>query len=230
MFIHFLQKFQATPSIVVFFNLRPLSKPTVPNEERYTVTRPLKSGAYGVERHFFRVTLRHGYMDEVLSVDLGSQIYEQLRNFVIRESATGQGQPRKHIEWAVPDVKSTSDGMEVTAVSSMPSLTAEDYTNRVPSTTGEAQAKSDVESIAVQQQCTQHDLSFLEAAYQDQVVYIVGKEQMRIQEVAGYKPKGWCRRIALAAFLWLRSNTGSKIANFNIGVDKLVEVGFVKII
>ena len=71
----------------------------------------------------------------------------------------------------------------------------------------------------------------MQAGYEDQVVYIVGKEQMRIKEVQGWgNVSGACRKIALAAFLWLRSNTGSKVANFNLDAEKLVEVGFVKII
>ncbi|KAK4690237.1 hypothetical protein P7C71_g6502, partial [Lecanoromycetidae sp. Uapishka_2] len=72
------------------------------------------------------------------------------------------------------------------------------------------------------------NLAGLQAAYEDQVVHIVGKEQMRIGDVKD--AKGWVRRIALAAFLWLRSNTGSKVANMNLDVEKLVEVGFVKVI
>lgn len=47
--------------------------------------------------------LRHGYTDEVVSADLGFQIYEQLRSFVIREGATAQYQRQKHIKWAIPD-------------------------------------------------------------------------------------------------------------------------------
>ena len=54
---------------------------------------------------------------------------------------------------------------------------------------------------------------------------------MRIREVHGWgNVSGAARKVALAAFLWLRSNTGSKVANMNLEVDKLVEVGFVKVI
>lgn len=57
---------------------------------------------------------------------------------------------------------------------------------------------------------------------------MVGKEQMRVREDNGIK--GWSRRIALLAFLWIRGNTGSKVANLNVDVEKLVEVGFVKVV
>jgi KUP system potassium uptake protein len=56
----------------------------------------------------------------------------------------------------------------------------------------------------------------------------VGKEQMRIREDQGLK--GWTRRIALSAFLWLRENTGSRVRNLNVDVEKLVEIGFVKVV
>ena len=83
-----------------------------------------------------------------------------------------------------------------------------------------------------QRQVTEHTvrerLDDIKAAYEDQVVYVVGKEQMRIRE--GRLAKDWGRRTALAAFLWLRGNTGSKVANLNVDVDKLVEIGFVKLV
>lgn len=38
-FVHFLQKFQAAPAVVVFFHIRTLPIPTVPLEDRFTITR-----------------------------------------------------------------------------------------------------------------------------------------------------------------------------------------------
>ena len=69
------------------------------------------------------------------------------------------------------------------------------------------------------------DASLLELrqAYDTQILYIVGKEQMRIRK----STRLW-RRVLLNAFLWLRDNTRSKIANMKIPVDQLVEVGFIK--
>ncbi|KAL8736082.1 MAG: hypothetical protein Q9181_002568 [Wetmoreana brouardii] len=229
-FIHFLQKFQAAPNVVVFFHIRPLPLPTVLSEERFTTSRCLRSGAEDLKHHFFRVTLRHGYTDEVVSQDLGFQIYEQLRNFVIREDP-------------IEDVKNTSNSQSVHSApdgrafpqeptSRMPCvpseecITAHDINERACASITD---KPDPDTTK-QQERVRQTLSALEAAYQDQVVYIVGKEHMRIHEVKGCKPRGWCRRIALTAFLWLRSNIGSKIANFNIDVDKLVEIGFVKVV
>lgn len=209
-FIHFLQKFQAAPGVVVFFHIRPLSLPTVPLEERFTVTRCLTNSATGLDHQFFQVTLRHGYTDEAVSQDLGFQIYEQLRNFAIREGV-------------MPE-----DGRLMLA-SSFEDI-ATHIANGSISTTSNNQSTPENEASTDQQEYTRQALISLEAAYQDQVIYIVGKEQMRIREVTGCKPRSWCRRIALAAFLWLRSNTGSKIANWDVDVDKLVEIGFVKVV
>ncbi|KAI4169816.1 MAG: hypothetical protein LQ348_007216, partial [Seirophora lacunosa] len=212
-FVHFLQKFQAAPRIVVFFHIRPLSVPTVPFEERFTITRPVKPAANGQGHQFFRITSRHGYMDEVVSMDLGFQICEQLRSLVIREGATAQYQTQKHVNWPTPNGHAEDDAIEPRKRRDR--LEEIDH-NAQPGAIG-------VAPLTAQQERTRQVLSSLESAYKDQVVYIVGKEQMRVCKVTGFKPGGWCRRIALAAFLWLRSNTGSKIANLNVDVDKLVE-------
>lgn len=39
---------------------------------------------------------------------------------------------------------------------------------------------------------------------------------------------GWLRRGTLSAFLWMRENTRSKIANLRVETERVVEVGFVK--
>ena len=66
-------------------------------------------------------------------------------------------------------------------------------------------------------------LAEMQKAYERQVLYIVGKEQMRISE----NTRIW-RRVVLNAFLWLRDNTRSKMASMRIPTDQLVEVGFIK--
>ena len=66
-------------------------------------------------------------------------------------------------------------------------------------------------------------LAELKNAYDAQILYIVGKEQMRIRAATNIG-----RRVILNAFLWLRENTRSKIASLKVPTDKLVEVGFIK--
>ncbi|KAL8693210.1 MAG: hypothetical protein Q9218_001922 [Villophora microphyllina] len=221
-FIHFIRKFEAAPRVVVFFHIRPLPSPTVPAEDRFEVTRCLGSRDRGLDHQFFAVTLRHGYTDEVLAQDLGFQIYEQLRKLVIREDLTPEKKTvaQRHVTFAAPEGRTSQ--AEATLDPSQEGSVAIDHAPEI--------TIQSANNPTQQQESTHQALLALEAAYRDQVVYVVGKEQMRIQEVAGCKPRSWCRRIALAAFLWLRSNTGSKITNLNVDVDKLVEIGFVKVV
>ena len=203
-FIQFLQKFQAAPAVTVFFHIRSLSRPTVDLEERFSISRCFCDDNVSTsKRNIFRITLRHGYIDEVVTPDLGMVLYEQLRNFVIREAS------------ARPQVK-TRTGVESEFASGVPGPAAEQNGSI------QLEQRQRTESIACQR------LDSIKAAYGDQVVYVVGKEQMRIRERRNAKDLG--RRTVLAAFLWLRGNTGSKVANLNIDVEKLVELGFVIIV
>lgn len=195
-FTHFLQKFHAAPKVCVFFHIRPLSKPTVPSEDRFSISRCFTKRSQGSSvplPDYFRVTLRHGYTDEVVTPDLGLLIYEQLRNFTIRE------------------VTSADDEGNV--------LMAEGNGVTHP---------GDLQRRALQVDEIRTRFESIREAYEEQVVYIVGKEQMRVRESG--TPRGWFRRIALSAFLWLRSNSGSRVSNFNLDVEKLVEIGFVKVV
>ena len=212
-FIHFLQKFQATTSVVVFFHIRPLSTPTVDPVDRFSVTRcfPL-AGTDMSLRQMYRVTVRHGYMDNVLTSDLDTTIYEHLRGFIIREGAED---PPPNNENAVPSM----DNSASTSSSSTPP---------------DPHLQQNLHHQRHQQSSIRKSLEALQSAYEDQVVRIVGKEQMRVLSpelrCVGNWTGRWIRRIALAAFLWIRSNTGSRVANMELEVEKLVEVGFVKVI
>lgn len=205
-FIHFLQKFQAAPSIVVFFHVRPLPIPTVAPEDRFSVSR-CSSGANPLQGfdyipNFYRVTVRHGYSDLVLTRDLSFLIYENMRDFIIREGA-GLTAP-------APDASSSS-GSSSSNKGNENAQPLEHFTQQ---------------ETERRQESVRKNLTSLQVAYEEQVVHIVGKEQMRIDEVK--KCTGYFRKVALAAFLWLRSNVGNKVANMNLDVETLVEVGFVK--
>ena len=207
-FIHFLQKFQAAPSIVVFFHIRPLSIPTVAPEDQFTVSR-CSTGARSLQEfesfpNFYRVTVRHGYSDRILTRDLSLLIYENLRDFIIREGA-GLTSPSSDVK-TPSENSSTNNGRE--SSQPLPEFSQDETHNR--------------------QELVRQNLTTLQTAYEEQVVHVVGKEQMRIDEIK--KCTGYFRKVALAAFLWLRSNTGSKVANMNLDVETLVEVGFVKTI
>jgi KUP system potassium uptake protein len=67
------------------------------------------------------------------------------------------------------------------------------------------------------------ELSALQQAFTTHILYIIGKEQMKIKPGTTL----W-RRVQLSMFLWLRDNTRTKIANLRVQTERVVEVGFVK--
>lgn len=83
-FTQFLSKLVAVPECVVFFHLRSLETPSVPIEDRFAVSRLGIPGGY-------RLVVRHGFMDEVITPNLASLIFEQIRDFVIRHSTNAPG-------------------------------------------------------------------------------------------------------------------------------------------
>ena len=77
-FAQFVRKFKARPDVVVFFHMRPLSVPTVPPGQRFVLTRVRQIPSC------YRLVLRHGYADDVLTPDLGRAIFHALAHFVTR--------------------------------------------------------------------------------------------------------------------------------------------------
>lgn len=76
-FQQFVRKFAARPDIVVFFHMRPLPIPSVPEAERYVLSRTAIPSCY-------RLTIRHGYTDIIVNPDLARLVIEQLVLFVTR--------------------------------------------------------------------------------------------------------------------------------------------------
>ncbi len=70
------------------------------------------------------------------------------------------------------------------------------------------------------------ELETLRAAESAQMVYVLGKEVMRINHGRGVY--GAVRRVLLNIFLWIRENSRTKLADMDMDVDRLIEVGFVK--
>ena len=231
-FVHFLQKFHAAPDVVVFFHLRPITSPTVPIEDRHTVTRCF-SGESGERRsampNCYRLVIRHGYNDEVITHDLGSLVLEQLRNFVIREGSEAAIQKaRIEIHDVAADTSNTSTTGSGSPAAGQPRITFHDGPKDPQTISATEKAVTDPEKDTAlpwpsfDQTSVSQKLVVLQRAYNDQVVYVVGKEQMRISPETNI-----VRRVLLSAFLWLRENTRSKVQALNLEVDKLVEVGFV---
>ncbi|KAL7939911.1 potassium transporter domain-containing protein [Trichoderma chlorosporum] len=158
-FTHFLIKFAARPSVIIFFHMRPLTVPSVPLEERYVI-----SHTHGLVNSY-NVTLRHGYMDDVLHPGLARELVGQI------ELTISRGRRPDSVE-----------------------------------------------------------LETLQAAYGSQMVYILGKEAMKVKigDSITSRVAGFFRRLLLWIFLWMRENSRTKLADVNIDVDKLIEVGFLK--
>lgn len=158
-FTHFVVKFAARPSVVIFFHMRPLTVPSVPLKERYIITH--RSGLI----NSYNVTLRHGYMDDVLHPGLARELVGQIELTI-------------------------SNGRHP------------DFT----------------------------ELETLRAAYGSQMVYILGKEAIRVKSGGSMTSRvaGFFRGVVLWIFLWMRENSRTKLADLNIEPDKLIEVGFLK--
>lgn len=228
-FMHFLQKFQAAPAVSVFFHIRPLSCPSVAPEDRFSVSRCRAAASLGSRneevlfRNFYYVTIRHGYADDdIMSDDLGLFIYENLRSFIIREGALEDITGEAAVAISNHDFIAGDGIAAASAASAAPDITLSLTDDQVV-----IENPPDHNSLASRRRSSvRQRLSVLRAVYEDQVVYIIGKEQMRIGESRGLG--GWAKRIALAAFIWLRNNTGRRISNMQLDVGKSVEVGFVK--
>lgn len=197
-FTQFVWKFIAVPDVIVFFHLHPVETPTVAEAERYAVVRFRDiPGCY-------RLVVKHGFMDEVVTPDLAALIYAQVRESIVRlahehdERRPGPG-----------PVASCSDG--------------ESGQQKVEGHGAEQQTGSDKAVPELRDEKIAAELARLDRAYAAKVMYIVGKEQMHIKQTSPL----W-RKVILGAFLWIRDNTRTKVANLRLAMDRVVEVGFVK--
>ncbi|KIW98930.1 potassium uptake protein [Cladophialophora bantiana CBS 173.52] len=214
-FIHFLQKFHAANDVIVFFHLRPLQIPTVPAEERFAVSRCYIGDEEGNSKRVmpdtYRIMIRHGYNDEVVTNDLGGLLYEQIRNYLIRE-CVGTVLP--------PDADPISPSINGDVLIKEKDAVSRTTEVSIPSAPVSGRLASGNLELA-------RKLADLQRAYESQVVYVVGKEQMRVKK-GKLTPGHVLRRGALELFLLLRENSRTKVQALNVPVEKLVEVGFVK--
>ena len=167
-FSQFLLKLSATFEVMIFFHLRPLEVPSVSADERYTVSRLAVP-------HCYRLVVRYGYNDVVISPDLALIIKEKVREYI-----------------------------------------EEDFNRSKSPSAGDTDEKERFGSSGLES-------ARLDAAYAHKVLYVMGKEQMKIKEHSNP-----FRAVLLWAFLWLRENTRTKMASLKIPADRMVEVGFIK--
>lgn len=72
-----LLKFKAQMDVVILMHLRALSVPHVSEDEKFAVSRTSAKNVY-------RLTVRHGYNDRVITPDLARLVYEQVRAAIVR--------------------------------------------------------------------------------------------------------------------------------------------------
>ncbi|RYN20912.1 Potassium transporter 5 [Alternaria arborescens] len=186
-FSQFIRKLVTIPEVIVFFHLRPLEVPFVAPDNRYSVSRLAIPNCY-------RLVVRHGYMDEVITPDLASLIHEKVRNHIVARALEREGE----IPTKATSVQTEKNG------------------------TVETVAGSGI-STPTRSSTTSARLEALERAYNHEVLYIIGKEAMKVKVGTNI-----IRRFFLKAFLFIRENSRAKIASLSVPMDKVIEVGFVK--
>jgi KUP system potassium uptake protein len=192
-FSQFVLKLTAMPEVSVFFHLRPLETPSVSAENRHTVSRLAIPNCY-------RLVVRYGYNDEIITPNLASVIVAQIRIYLLESQQSAIVPSERSSD---PPPTSTNENQASTEDQIITSRSAE------MNVTGEQRYLS--------------ELAKLEDAYTHKVLYIIGKEQMKLKEGTNYAKKA-----LLWAFLWIRDNTRNKIANLKVPTDKVIEVGFLK--
>ncbi|KAE8150065.1 potassium transporter 5 [Aspergillus avenaceus] len=151
-FSQFVLKLTSMPAVIIFFHLRPIETPSVPTEKRYTVSRLAVPNCY-------RLVVRYGYNDEIITPDLASTVNQQVHKFLAELASAHAESPTGTPE----TVTSTTHASSVEICES--------------SVTAESRAKSGHYG---------DPLAKLEKARSHGVIYFTGKEQMRIRKDANY--------------------------------------------
>ncbi|RFU25161.1 hypothetical protein B7463_g11183, partial [Scytalidium lignicola] len=157
-FSQFILKLTAMPEVSVFFHLRPLETPSVAPENRYAVSRLAIPNCY-------RLVVRYGYNDEIITPNLASVIAEQIRTYLLENRTYLQRRDSS-------DLPSTITNGNQTSVA--------DY----------ATTTSPAEKKMVNEERDESELAKLVVAYRHKVFYIMGKEQMKIKVGTNYARKG----------------------------------------
>lgn len=254
-FTQFLSKLMAVTDVTVFFHLRPLETPSVPLEERFTVSRMIIPGCY-------RLVVRHGYNDEIITPNLASLVCEQVRDFVIKN--------RRHQRTAlapvlsrIPSSAASIEGEVVDGIAfSRPTtgnIVAVDKKDEFAPhpTDSEHESLDKGKSSAIAIPVSTHTksesasnppasirLGSTEKLHADVLVddTTANEELAKIEaafarqtlyivgkeQLRVRSDAGIFRKVLLNTFLWIRENTRTKIANLRVPTEKVVEVGFVK--
>lgn len=255
-FTQFASKFVAVMDVTVFFHLHPVEAPTVPEDERYAVSK------FTTIPGCYRLVVKHGFMDEIISPDLAALIYEKVRAFVIRQAARGQALRDEDAEdsasSAIENVEgstnnahsigpafSTSPTLDVATTSSAdvpqgkPAMPSSSAAAVSPGGSGGHAAAAPAitfapEAVRERHISEKHPLELRDEAVAAELARLDRAYAAKIMYIVGKgqmktrTDAGLGRRLALETFLWIRDNTRTKVANLRLAMERTVEVGFVK--
>ena len=74
-YANFVRKFEASPAVSIFFHMRHLPTPSIPEAQRYIISRTSIPSCY-------RVIVRSGYMDDIITTDLARMLVDQITLFI----------------------------------------------------------------------------------------------------------------------------------------------------
>lgn len=208
-FSQFVRKLVTMPEVIVFFHLRPLEVPSVAYEDRYHVSRLAIPNCY-------RLVVRHGYMDEVVTPDLGSLVYDKVHDYILSHALDREGEEKGAPKTTGNDLGNGNDPNTL----NLKVLVNE--TNGSATTSSRPSARQAPMS-ALNASSTTARLTALERAFNHEILYIIGKEQMKVKSDTNF-----IRKVLLYTFLFIRENTRNKIASLDVDRDRIIEVGFVK--
>jgi KUP system potassium uptake protein len=203
----FLHKFEAQPLVQVFLHLRATTVPFIAPEDQYTIT---KTG-FG---HCYRMVIRYGYAEQPMTSQLGNTVYEQLKQYIATELSDDGRTSVIQGQIAIP-TPTPAPSTEKSADANVDSLNIDEKS---------PDPLSSPPSPAPQNYERGRRLSRLDTAYSQQVLFIVGKEELILKDTG----INFIKRGFLNAFLWVRTTTNQKVSSMRIPTDKLIEVGFIR--
>jgi len=218
-FSAFISKLVAVPEVIIFFHMRALERPSVGEQERYHVTR------LGIP-NCYRLVLRHGFNDRVVTEDLAAVVYDVVRRYIASSPAP---KPTTPVDESLsdgdngatprlnPEAKPSTDASPYDLSSSSPDHNPATIKRSTPHTPAPLSNRTAAEA----QRAT--EIAKLDAAYHHQILYIIGKEELKVKR--GTK---FVRAALLTVFLWMRENSRTKVADLRVPGDRVIEVGFVK--
>jgi KUP system potassium uptake protein len=202
----------------------------VSDDEKYAITRTGLPNCY-------RVVIRYGYAEEGMSKELGKLVYTHLRNYIVTEllpdgRSSAIIHPSQDINPRVENTllhrggsKSGSKEEGVNNIEKQVEKAADSSGSTtsatVPTTTDDS--GHSIKPPAVDMNERDRRLHALDEAYNQQVLYIIGKAELQIPQKMNI-----FKRVFMSAFLYLRDLTNEKASNWRLPHDKLVEVGFIR--